>query len=122
MENNNLNNDDRREKERVSIFATLKYKGLTKQKSVEAGIVNNISERGIKFQNTKFIPLGCLIGLSIYISPVHEPIKAVTRIVWIKKQAATEGYDVGSKFIDMTDDDKVRISDFLRAYLSARTA
>ena len=63
----------------------------------------DISEGGLKFYTTDFIPLHKAVRLSFYIR-AQQHIALSGKVVWVQKMPHSDNYQVGLKFDDAVSD------------------
>ncbi len=109
--------DNKRKYGRVESRFPLKYKDLKESAAEYRGTVTkNLSEGGVRFRSDRFISLACRLVVELNIPSVIKPIKAVSKIAWIKKLPVGDDYEVGNQFLEMSREDK----DLIRGFVSAQ--
>ena len=92
----------------------LKYKDLKISDAEYRGTVSkNVSEGGIRFRSDRFISLACRLVVEINLPTIPKPIRAVSKIAWIKKLPAGDDYEIGNQFLEISRQDK----DFIRKFI-----
>lgn len=110
---------EKRRHSRVDVHIPLIYKQLRATDPVSKGtLTKNLSEGGVRFGTDKFISLSCRMIIEINISGATKPLRAISKVAWIKKLPAGDDYEVGNQFLDMTREDKKIISDFIKKIIS----
>ncbi len=105
---------DKRRFERALTSFPLKYRDLRKAGEEPRGTVTkNVSEGGVRFRSDRFISLACRLVVELNIPSVDKPIKAVSKIAWIKKLPAGDDYEVGNQFLEISRSDKDIIRNFV---------
>ena len=105
---------NKRRFERVLTSFPLKYRDLRKTGEESRGTVTkNVSEGGVRFRSDRFISLACRLVVELNIPSVDKPIKAVSKIAWIKKLPAGDDYEVGNQFLEISRSDKDIIRNFV---------
>jgi c-di-GMP-binding flagellar brake protein YcgR len=61
----------------------------------------------------KFISLACRLVVEISLPTLTKPIKAISKIAWIKKVPVTDEYLLGNQFLEMTKEDKAHVINFV---------
>lgn len=113
MENQSGMEDNRRYK-RVESVLPVQFRNL--RKTAESGngtLSHNISEGGVCFMTKEFISLACRLVVEISLPAVPKPIKAISKIAWIKKIPTNNQYMLGNQFLEMTKEDKAHIMNFV---------
>ena len=106
---------EKRRYPRIDIRIPLQYKELhTPTPSIKGALTNDLSEGGVKFKSDKFISLACRMVVEISLPNEFKPIKAISKVAWIKKLPIGDDYEIGNQFLDMTKDDKRVINDYVK--------
>ena len=107
--------DEKRKFSRIEGRFPLKYKDLKKTAEEFRGTVSkNISEGGIRFRSDRFISLACRLVVEINIPALEKPLRAISKIAWIKKLPAGDDYEVGNQFLEISREDKDIIKSFVK--------
>lgn len=116
----NLENvDNKRRYKRVDSNVPVVYKNLRMPTELPAGsIARNLSEGGVCFQTNKFISLACRLVVEIAIPSVLKPIKAISKVAWIRRIPLSDQYELGNQFLEITKEDKASILSFVNQSLS----
>lgn len=77
----------------------------------------DIGERGIGFFSSHFIPVDTNMILEISLSPKVDPLLAVGKVKWVQKVGYMDRYRVGMEFSDITENAKVRLSEYVKSEL-----
>lgn len=102
---------DRRRYKRVSRELPLYYRDSRDKSAVPAqSLTADIGEGGISFTSNRFFQLTSHLVVDISLPGLPEPIKAMSKVAWIKKIPLSGQYAVGVHFVDMSKPDKARIS------------
>jgi len=105
---------DKRRFERVLTSFPLKYRDLRKAEEAPRGTVTkNVSEGGVRFRSDRFISLACRLVVELNIPSIDKPIKAVSKIAWIKKLPVGDDYEVGNQFLEISRIDRDIIRNFV---------
>ena len=80
-------------------------------------LTRNLSEGGVCFQSSKFISLACRLVLEINIPNSPKPVKAITKVAWIRKVPSSDQYELGNQFLEITKEDKANIMNFVNESL-----
>lgn len=75
----------------------------------------DVSTGGVRFMTNKFFSTARQLILELDIPTLTKPLKAVSKIVWIKKAKAGEDYEyeVGNQFMEITEKDKELIAKYV---------
>ena len=121
MENYNSFEDKRRFK-RVGADLSLEYRDLKKGAELPKGsLLKNISEGGVCFNSKDFMSLACRLIVNITLPNSQKPIKAISKVAWIRRLPIGDQYELGNQFLEITKEDKAHISDFVNKALSPST-
>ncbi len=113
MENINTTQEKRRY-QRVGSNLPLQYKDLKKSTELPTGsLTSNISEGGVCFKSNEFISLACRLVVHITLPTVPKPIKAISKVAWIRKVPLSEQYELGNQFLNIAKEDKDHITEFV---------
>lgn len=111
--------EDKRRHNRLESTLPLKYKNIKTPTNPTVGsLTRNISEGGVCFESSEFISLACRLVLEINLPTVPKPIKAISKVAWIRKLPTSDQYELGNQFLDMTKEDKVHITNFVNNVLN----
>ncbi|MBP7056235.1 MAG: PilZ domain-containing protein [Candidatus Omnitrophica bacterium] len=107
--------EDKRRFKRIDTSLPLQYRNLRKigDNPIDSS-AKNISEGGVCFKSKEFISLACRMVVEITVPNSGKPIKAITKVAWIRRIPNSEHYELGNQFLDMTKEDKVHISNFVK--------
>ncbi len=122
MENFNNVEENRRYK-RIESNVPVQYKNLRVSTDLPLGsIARNLSEGGVCFQTSKFISLACRLVVELAIPTSPKPIKAISKVAWIRKIPSSDQYELGNQFLEITKEDKTNILNFVNQSLGGDTA
>jgi c-di-GMP-binding flagellar brake protein YcgR len=106
--------DERRRYPRAETNLPISYKNLRSiGQAPVTSTTKDISEGGARFKTSEFISLACRLVLEISIPTSPKPIKAISKVAWIKKLPAGDNYEIGNHFLEITKEDRSRILDFV---------
>ena len=112
------NNDEKRRFPRIEGRFPLKYKDLRKTNGESTGSVSkNVSEGGVRFRSDRFISLACRLVVELNLPTLTKPIKAVSKVAWIKKLPVGDDYEIGNQFLEIAREDKNIIQNFVKKQL-----
>jgi len=110
-------NDDleKRKYPRVKTHIPVKIRKLKGPESWdgESSITKNLSTGGIRFRTAEFISMACRLILELDIPMFTKPVKAISKVAWIRKLPSGDDYEVGNQFIEMTKEDKALVSEYV---------
>lgn len=121
MDNMDIANEKRRYKRAESNLPVL-YRNLRKQGVPGRGsLTRNISEGGVCFKSTDFMSLACRLVLEISIPNSQKPIKAISKVAWVRKLPVDNQYELGNQFLEMTKEDRALIANFINQAFTLNT-
>ena len=59
--------------------------------------------------------MACRLILELDIPMVTKPIKAISKVAWIKKSNSGKDYEVGNQFLEISKKDKELISEYVNS-------
>lgn len=114
MENHNSLAEKRRY-QRVGVSLPLEYRDLRKTAELPKGsLLRNISEGGICFSSREFMSLACRLVLNITLPNNPKPVKAISKVAWIRKLPMSDQYELGNQFLEITKEDRAQITNFVK--------
>ena len=94
-----------------SAFSSLE----TGPERVEETVVQDISEGGVRFRATRFIPVHDRLLVRLRI-PNQRTVEAIMQPAWIREIPSLSQYDIGAKFLSLTDSDREVIRAFTQNF------
>lgn len=79
----------------------------------ESSITKNLSTGGIRYRTAEFISMACRLILELDIPMFTKPVKAISKVTWIRKMPSGEDYEVGNHFLEMSKEDKELVSEYV---------
>ncbi|MFA5093703.1 MAG: PilZ domain-containing protein [Candidatus Omnitrophota bacterium] len=105
---------ERRQFERVNTAMSVQYRGIRQASdSVISAISRDVSAGGIRLLVDEFISVFTRLVLEIALPSIPNPVKVVSKVAWIRKRPYGEQYEVGVEFMDMPEEDRRGICDFV---------
>lgn len=105
---------ERRRHPRVISAMPVQYRGIRQDGDAAVGTVaRDISNGGIRFVTNEFISIFTRLVVEVSIPSTPKPVKAISKVVWIHKRPYGEQYEIGMQFVDMTEEDKRNLSQFV---------
>jgi len=105
---------ERRKYQRLESNLPVHYRNLRKiGESPIGSLTKDISAGGIRFKTGEFISLACRLVVEIQLPALAKPIKAISKVTWIRKSSSGDQYELGNQFLEITKEDKALISDFV---------
>ena len=90
-----------------------KLKGGPASWERESSVTKNLSTGGIRFRTSDFISMACRLILELDIPMFTKPVKAISKVAWIRKMPSGEDYEVGNHFLEMSKEDKELVSEYV---------
>jgi len=108
---------EQRKCERVKTHIPVKYRKLRDGAGVEGSgsLSKDISQGGIHFRTNEFISMACRLILELDIPMLTRPIKAISKVAWIRKTDSGADYEVGNQFLEISKKDKELISEYVNS-------
>lgn len=114
MENFEYNVDEKRRFKRVDTNIPVQFKDLRKAGELPAGsLTRNLSEGGVCFKTNRFVSLACRLVVEISLPSAPKPVKAISKVAWIRKVPSSDQYELGNQFLEISKEDKVHIMQFV---------
>ncbi|MFC1644180.1 PilZ domain-containing protein [Candidatus Omnitrophota bacterium] len=106
---------DKRKYPRVKTHIPVRYRKLRDGAGFQgaSSISKNLSEGGIRFRTAEFISMACRMILELDIPMFNKPVKAISKVAWIRKSPSGDDYEVGNQFLEMSKKDKELISEYV---------
>ena len=106
-------NIDKRHHPRARCEIDSSFKNLDRAEAASPAetMVQDISESGIRFYANEFIPIHHKLLFRIHI-PGRKSIQAVAQPAWIKEVPQVGQYNIGAKFLSLSDEDREIIRQF----------
>lgn len=118
-----LNQEEKRKSRRFEITIPVEYKMLKGSPEVKKGsITKDLCRGGTRFITNEFLPYTARLVLDIALPIPQQSVSAVSKVAWIKKLSSDNRYEVGNQFLEMSKDDKARLSDFLDTMSASQPA
>jgi c-di-GMP-binding flagellar brake protein YcgR len=106
--------EEKRRFKRVDSNFPVQYRNLRKAGVMPAAsITRNLSEGGVCFKSNEFVSLACRLVVEISLPNSTKPIKAISKVAWIRKVPSTDQYELGNQFLEITKEDKANIINFV---------
>lgn len=113
METQFDNITERRRFQRMESNLPVKYRNLKMAAAPTGSLTKDIGEGGIRFKTTEFISLACRLVVEITIPTVQRPIKAISKVAWIKRSPTNDQYELGNQFLEISKEDRAAITDYV---------
>jgi len=110
--------EERRRYPRVDTSLPVQYKNLRNLgKSPIGSLSKDLGEGGVRFKTNEFISLACRLVVEISLPTLSKPIKAISKVAWIKKAPIGDSYEIGNQFLEITKEDKAHVTEFINSAL-----
>jgi hypothetical protein len=106
---------ERRKHERIKTHIPVRFRKLRDGAGVsgDSSLSKNLSQGGIRFRTAEFISMACRLILELDIPMFVKPVKAISKVAWIRKTDSGNEYEVGNQFLEMSKEDKELISEYV---------
>jgi c-di-GMP-binding flagellar brake protein YcgR len=115
--------ENRRIYPRVNVRISVQGKELKPSSSIFIDTRSrNLSIGGIRFSMDKFVSLACRMVLELDLPIVSEPVKAISKVAWIRKMPKSDFYDIGNQFLEISKKDKEIIDEFINSKIEKKSS
>jgi len=121
METQFGNTIERRRFQRIDSNLPVRYRNLKMATVPTGSLSKDICEGGVRFKTTEFISLACRLVVEITLPTVPRPVKAISKVAWIKKISSGDQYELGNQFLEISKEDKAIISDYVNRLSTSTT-
>ena|GEM_PF-272933 len=106
---------EQRKHQRVEAHIPVKYCKLRNGAGIKraSSVSKDLSQGGVRFRTAEFISMACRLILELDMPMFTKSVKAISRVAWIRKAASVDSFEVGSQFIEMSEEDKELISEYV---------
>ena len=106
---------EQRKYPRVKTHIPIRYHKLRAGSGITgaSSISKNLSQGGIRFRTAEFISMACRLILELDIPMFTKPVKAISKVAWIRKTNSGDDYEVGNQFLEMSKKDKELVSEYV---------
>ena len=106
---------EKRRFERVVSQMPIQYKKLKQPAEGTVGAISiNISEGGVRFLANEFLPLASRLVIEVFVPAQPRPVKAISKVAWIRKMPEGEQYEIGNQFLDIAREDKISLGGYVK--------
>ena len=115
-------NVEKRKFPRANTHIPLKYKQLRASGGMAGTgtITKNLSEGGVRFRASEFVAMACRLILELDMPQFDRPIKAISKVAWIRKVASGDDYEIGNQFLEISKEDKKHVSEYIEQLVSGQ--
>ena len=116
MEHSNM---EKRKAPRVTTHIPVKYHQLGSPEKTFTGstITKNLSEGGVRFRTQNFVSRACRLILELDLPMFNNPIRAISKVAWIRKTVSGEDYELGNQFLEISKKDKELVSEYVNSLI-----
>jgi c-di-GMP-binding flagellar brake protein YcgR len=116
--------EEKRKNPRVKTHIPIRFRKLRDEAGADGtmSISKNLSEGGIHFRSGGFVSRACRLILELDIPMFSKPVKAISKVAWIRKTENGNEYEVGNRFLEMTKEDKELISEYVDSLILYRNS
>ena len=104
---------EKRRFQRIDSNLPLRYKNIKTATVPMGSLTKDISEGGVRFKTNEFISLACRLVVEITLPTVQRPIKAISKVAWIRKLSSGEQYELGNHFLEISKEDRNLVTDYV---------
>jgi len=106
---------ENRKHQRIKTHIPIRYHKLRDGSGIQgdSSISKNLSLGGIRFRTSEFVSMACRLILELDIPMFTKPVKAISKVAWIRKTASGNDYEVGNQFLEMSKKDKELVSEYV---------
>ncbi len=105
---------ERRQNPRINTTMSIQYKGIRQASdSVMGAIARDISSGGIRVLLNEFVSVFTRLVVEVAIPSNPKLIRVISKVAWIQKRPHGEQYEVGMQFLDMAEEDRRDIAEFV---------
>jgi hypothetical protein len=76
-------------------------------------ITRNIGEGGVRFNASEFVSRASRLMLEMDVPMLTRPVKAISKVAWIRKSPSGETYDIGNQFLEISRENKKDIARYV---------
>ena len=106
---------EKRKFNRVSSVVPLQYKKLKELSEGTIGaITRDVSEGGTRFIANEFLPLATRLVVELFLPAQPKPIKAISKVAWIRKLPSGDQYEIGNQFLEVGKNDRGELASFVK--------
>lgn len=106
---------ERRKHQRIESKMPIQYRKLREPGEGTIGALSvNVSEGGIRFLANEFLPLASRLVVELFLPAQPRPVKAISKVAWIRKVPAGEQYEIGNQFLEVAREDKTQLNGFIQ--------
>ena len=110
-------NSEKRKFPRITTHIPVKYRklGESSERKSASTITRNLSEGGVRFRAPEFVSRACRLILELDMPMFTKPVKAISKVAWIRKTVSGDDYDIGSRFLEISKADRELVSAYVNS-------
>ena len=110
-------NTEKRKCRRAETHIPVRYRKLgdAEGTSRASTICKNLCEGGIQFNVGEFISRAARLILEVDLPMISKPVKAISKVAWIRKSPSGEDFEVGNQFLEISKKDKELVSEYVES-------
>lgn len=107
---------EKRKFPRIETHIPVKYRKLGDPEGAlrASTITRDISAGGVHFKTAEFISRACRLILEMDVPMFDKPVKAISKVAWIRKTRAGDNYEIGNQFLEINKKDRELISQYVK--------
>ena len=107
--------EEKRKAPRVVTHIPVKYRKLNDPDSLMRGsaVSKNLSSGGVRFCTPDFVSRACRLIVELDMPMFTKPIKAISKVAWIRKLSSGDNFEIGSQFLEISKKDKELVSKYV---------
>ncbi|MCM8781609.1 MAG: PilZ domain-containing protein [Candidatus Omnitrophica bacterium] len=106
--------DEKRKSPRFRVSLPFEYKKLRGTPEMKKGsVTKDLSLGGTRFVIDEFLPYTARLVLDITLPLPQRSVSAISKVSWIRKLSSGDKYEVGNQFLEMSREDRERLSLYL---------
>lgn len=113
---------ERRRDERRKGYCLIKYRPLHKGEPFVEVLTSlrDISRNGILFKSREYLPADTRLEVKVNLPPMEKPIATLAKVMRFEKIGRKRGYWIGITFLDIKEEDRKKIVDFVASQTKPR--
>lgn len=106
--------EEKRRYPRIKMAIPVEYKKLRESPGIKKGtLTKDLSTGGVRFITDEFLAFTARMVVDINLPLPERPVSVLSKVAWIKKLPVDDTYEIGNQFLEISKDDKNRLSSYL---------
>lgn len=106
--------EEQRRFPRLACHTPLQYRDIFKPHATYIGsLTQDLSAGGVKFQASEWLAVQHRLLVQLQLPGALEPIRTIAQVVWTRKHAHSDQYEIGVCFVEMTAYDRDLVAEFV---------